>query len=127
MPDKITEFEIESDRKVSWLFGDCRFQLIFESPVMAYLVEHRSEVIVVGDAEEFGDENLLVYTANGELRLRPKMPVLEKPVEGVYSIWYRSNSDKQELILNTEMYNPYDTGCTFDINNGTFSDFHPSK
>jgi len=123
----IKNFTLVNEKKVSWTFHNEKMEMEFKLPVEAYYVSHRDEILVLTDVDEFGSENLLILSGDGGIRLKSKMPDLEKPAFGVYSIWFVDGSDTQEVILNSEMFSPYDTGCLMDLETGVFSDFHPSK
>ena len=101
--------------------------LKFEFSIEAYLVKHRDEVIVIADPREVSSNNIFVYSGDGAVRLRPDMPELSKPANGVYSLIFQPNKDSFAVILDSDEYEPYDTGCMFDIDSGSFYDFHPSK
>lgn len=127
MEKQILNFKILSDTEIGWICDNKEVNLSFTHPVRCYHIQHRDEVVVVGDTNEFGPKNLIVYSADGTVRARPKMPVLDKPVEGVYSVWFVEGKDKQNTILLSDNYAPYDTGCIVDFSTCEFSDFHPAK
>ncbi len=123
----INNFEILGKKKIRWECCGKKIILKFEFPVEAYLVKHRDEVIVIADPREVGINNIFVYSEDGSVRLRPKMPELGKPASGVYSLIFQPNKDSFEVILDSDEYEPYDTGCMFDLDSGLFYDCHPSK
>lgn len=127
MKNKILNFKINEKKNVSWEYLNNKIELSFNYPIEAHLFDERNVVVVIADIKDAGSNNLFVYNANGEIKINPEMPELNSQVEGVYTMFYKPNSIKQEVVLISEAYSPYDTACTFDIASGNFSNFHPTK
>ena len=129
MNKRIEGYLCPNECEVQWCWGNNKYQLVFERPVTAYLAHHRNEVVVLGDTEEFGSRNIVIYMANAKIRARPDMPSVElgREVQGAYAMWFRDNMDLQEVILLCDRYDPYDTGCTFNLETATFTNFHPAR
>jgi len=127
MSDKIANLKVEPNDAVKWDFNGTQISKPFKGDVFAYYVEPLNEVLVLADPDLVGPNNIYIYSSDGSLRLNPPMPKLNSGVNGVYAIWYIPGDLKQETILLTDEFLPYDAGCTFNIRDGLFSDFHPSK
>jgi len=128
MPKTITKLNIdESNKQISWVSNGTIVIKAFGGEIFAYLIDELDEVLVLADSTFDGPNNLFIYNGDGSERLNPVMPALKKPVDGVYAIWFVKGLMKQEVILLSEEYSPYNTGCTFDLKAGVFSNFHPSK
>ena len=114
--------------RISWTYDN---EYIFVEPTGAidaiYFLDHRNEIIVLTESCESNNENLFIYGFDGQLRLRPKMPALSKPVNGVYDIWFKPNSNSLTVMLLTEHFRPYDTRCKFNVETGEFSEFESTK
>ena len=128
MPKTITKLHVdESNKQVPWVSNGSIVIKTFSGEVFAYLIDELDEVLILADSMFDGPENLFIYNGDGGERLNPAMPTINNPVDGIYSIWFVKGLMKQEVILLSEEYSPYDTGCTFDLETGDFSNFHPSK
>lgn len=127
MIHNVYNFKFDNEKKISWLYEGEEKKLLFKYPVEVFLIKERNEILVIADIKETGNNNLTIYKADSSVRIKPKMPSLSKPVLGVYSIFYIKGSENLDTILDSKEFFPYDTGCTFNINTGEFTDFHPSK
>ena len=63
---KILElYTCASNKKVGWEYEGKNIQLSFERSIKSYLVAHRNEIVVLGNTDEFGPQNLRVITESG--------------------------------------------------------------
>jgi hypothetical protein len=124
----ITAFKLSQDNKtVSWQYeGDTKI-VQFTYPVNANHVTLLDEVIVQSDVRESGEQNLLLYHADGSLKVRPAMPKLKHKVHGVYAVWFVPDEIKLTAVLLSDEYKPYDTACTFNLKTHRFSNFRPTN
>lgn len=123
----ITDFKVSLDRLlVSWKNDGKAIAMHFEHKAFANQIEYLDEVIIHSDARESGEQNLALYNADGTLKVRPNMPKLEHKVHGVYAVWFVQGERQQQVVLLSDEYKPYDTGCTFDLETHRFFKFHPT-
>ena len=127
MEEKISNFTIENGKSVHWCYKNNKVILSFSDYFEAYLLENRNEVLILSEINEESNKNLTLYKANGDVKYIPEMPKLKKPVLGVYTIIFAKEKKILEVVLSSETFAPFDTGCKFDVENGIFFDFHPSK
>lgn len=127
MSDKVDGLLVRPDKAVEWMCNGRHISKPFKGEVFAYHVEPLNEVLILADSCFNGPRNVFVYYADGALRLNPEMPNLKSSVNGVYAIWFVAGNLQHEAVLLTNEFSPYDTGCTFDVRDGAFSNFHPSK
>lgn len=128
MTKKITNLFVDENKNtITWLYDGNVISKKFKGELFAYSIDELDEVLILADSDFDGPNNLFIYKCDGTLRLNPNMPKLSKPVNGIYSIWFIKGVLKQEVILLSDKYSPYDTSCTFNLIDGLFSNFHPSK
>lgn len=127
MSSKVDSLFVQPNKTVEWLCDGTLISKPFKGDVCAYYVEPLNEVLVLADSEFDGPRNVFIYRADGTLRLNPQMPKLKSNVSGVYAIWFIAGKLQHEAVLLTNEFLPYDTGCTFDLEDGIFSNFHPTK
>lgn len=123
----ITEFKVSKDEKtVTWQHDGQAKKLAFKYPVAAHHILYLDEVIVQSDTRESGEKNLAIYKADGSLKSRPDMPKIKHKVEGVYAVYFGQGKKQVPVVLLSDEYKPYDTGCTFDLETHKFFKFHPT-
>ena len=124
----ITDLKITKDKKlISWNFEGRLHQVQFTYPVLANHVVLLNEVIVQADVREFGEQNLLLFRADGSVKTRPEMPKLKHKVHGVYAVWFVPDELKLTVVLISDECKLYDTACTFDLKTHRFTNFHPTN
>ncbi len=120
-------FDIESNQ-IGWQYKKESISIKLSGKIeFVYFLDHRNKIMILTNYSESDGKNLFVYCFDGQLHLHPEMPVLSKPVNGVYDVWFKPNSDIQTTVLLTDHFNPYDTKCNFNINTGEFSEFTRTK
>ena len=124
---KITDLAQSKNGNVTWSYNSAEITKTFKGDIFAYLIDFRNEILILADSSFDGPKNLFIYNADGTIRLNPTMPTLKKLVQGVYAVWFVEGETQLEVVLITEEYAPYDTGCTFNLCDGSFSNFHPTK
>ncbi len=128
MTQKVQKFSFDKNTGIAeWEYNGQRVSKTFSGETLAYYASNLDQVLVVADPQINGPNNIFIYNPGGTLNMRPNMPTLSKPVNGVYAVWFIDNNIEQETILLSGEYNPYDTGCTFNLKTGQFYNFHPSK
>lgn len=112
---------------VSWQHDGKQVRFEFQHEVSAYHIEYLNEVLIQAWVNDFPQENLFIYHADGTLKAQPAMPKLKHEVDGVYAVWFEQGKKQVTVVLHSEEYSPYDTACTFDLETHEFSKFHPTK
>lgn len=117
----------EKNGVVEWKSDGVLISKKYNNRIQAELIADQNRVLIVSDHKESGPQNLCIYDENGEVVLKPLMPELSSPVDGIYSIWFVPCGDVQKVILLTDEYSPFDTACNLNILTGEFFYFHRTK
>ena len=118
----------EDQKIISWKQDDLEVKIEFNKPIFqAVFSEIINSIIIIPDYREVGVNNFIIYSKEGFVVARPRLPKLQSKVRGVYCIWYVEGQENQTIVLSTEDKNDYDTKCTVNLLDFSFSNISLTK